>query len=62
MEEYALPLPLSEPLAQGVHFFTGLVLGEISEVTGVPRANLESEMRERYPAASGLATAIRFQP
>ena len=61
-ELYGLPVPLSEPIAQGVHFFGGLVLAEIAEVTGTPRAELEREMRERYPAAAGLATAVRFRP
>lgn len=61
-ELYGLPLPLSEPIAQGIQFYGALVLREIAEVTGTPRAELEREMRERYPAASGLATAVRFRP
>lgn len=61
-ELYALPLPLGEPMAQGVQFFTALVLGEIAEVTGRPREELEREMRDRYPAAGGNATVLRFRP
>ena len=61
-ELYGLPLPLSEPIAQGLQFYGGLVLGEIAEVTGTARTELEREMRERYPAAAGLATAVRFRP
>jgi len=61
-ELYGLPLPLTEPISQGIQFFTGLVLGEVAEVTGTPRADLEREMRGRYPAAAGLATAVRFRP
>ncbi|HYV44753.1 MAG TPA: hypothetical protein VFA20_07830 [Myxococcaceae bacterium] len=61
-ELYALPVPLSEPMAQGVQFFGGLALGEIAEVLGTPRADLEREMRDRYPAAAGLTAAVRFRP
>lgn len=61
-ELYALPVPLAEPMAQGVQFFGALVLAEIAEVLGTPKAELEREMRERYPAAAGLATAVRFRP
>jgi len=61
-ELYALPVPLSEPMAQGVQFFGGLALAEIAEVLDTARADLEREMRERYPAAAGLATAVRFRP
>jgi len=61
-ELYGLPVPLAEPMAQGVQFFGGLVLAEIAEVLGTPRPDLEREMRDRYPAASGLAAVVRFRP
>jgi hypothetical protein len=61
-ELYGLPVPLAEPMAQGVQFFGGLVLGEVAEVLGTPRAELERELRDRYPAAAGMATVVRFRP
>lgn len=60
-ELYGLPLPLSEPLAQGLKFFTGLVLREIAAVLGESVETLERELRGRYPAAAGVSV-LRFQP
>jgi hypothetical protein len=61
-ELYGLPVPLAEPMAQGVQFFGGMVLGEIAEVLGTPLAELERQMRDRYPAAAGLEAVVRFRP
>jgi RNA polymerase-interacting CarD/CdnL/TRCF family regulator len=61
-ELFGLPLPLSEPVAQGLQFFCGIVLGEISAVLGESRESLERELRSRYPAAAGVAVSpIQFR-
>ena len=59
-----LPAPLSEALGSGLRFLRDLVLGEISEVLGRAKSELEEELRARFPAVDELesrgAQTVRF--
>jgi RNA polymerase-interacting CarD/CdnL/TRCF family regulator len=64
-ELYALPVPLSESIASGLAFISGLVLPEIASVLKVDVAELVTEMRHRYPAAQDAVdrqALLRFRP
>jgi hypothetical protein len=51
-ELYALPVPLSDALAEGLSFYERLVLGELEAVLGESPGSLASEMATRYLAAN----------
>jgi RNA polymerase-interacting CarD/CdnL/TRCF family regulator len=64
-ELYALPVPLSESIASGLAFISGLVLPELASVLQLDPAELVTEMRHRYPAAQDAVdrqAALRFRP
>jgi RNA polymerase-interacting CarD/CdnL/TRCF family regulator len=46
---YAAKAPISDSNASAIRAFEDSVLEEISIVLGIPRSDLEGEMRERYP-------------
>jgi hypothetical protein len=64
-ELYAMPVPLSESIASGLAFISGLVLPEIASVLELDLTELTAEMRHRYPAAQEAVerqALLRFHP
>jgi RNA polymerase-interacting CarD/CdnL/TRCF family regulator len=64
-ELYGMPVPLSEPIASGLAFISGLVLPEIASVLELDAADLVTEMRHRHPAAQDAVdrqALLRFHP
>lgn len=65
-ELYALPVPVSDSLGEGLSFVSSLVIPELALVLELSREELEREMRERHPAAADWYARgggqIRFTP
>lgn len=64
-ELYGLPAPVADAIGVGLMFMSRLVLPEIAAVLKLDRAQLEAELRQRYPSfeeyASREAMRVRFK-